>query len=189
VAEYDRRLLATGSTPFMLPVPGRDLAGVISYRDIHDTNAMIAAAGKHTHAVVIGGGLLGLEAANGLSLPGITVNVVHLAPLPMESHLAATYLRQVAVIDQHGAAGCALAQVDQFKQGAFTGTGMTGHEQHLAGLDGKIDIAQRIMRSGISLAGGIEISAVTGFASLRFSVVVCRRPAVPLAGEQTGNKG
>lgn len=87
VAEYDRLLLATGSTPFMLPVPGRDLAGVISYRDIHDTNAMIAAAEQHTHAVVIGGGLLGLEAANGLKLRGMDVTVVHLPGWLMERQL------------------------------------------------------------------------------------------------------
>ncbi|HRP26901.1 MAG TPA: FAD-dependent oxidoreductase, partial [Burkholderiaceae bacterium] len=65
-AEYDRLLLATGSTPFMLPVPGNDLQGVIGYRDIADTEAMIEAASQYRHAVVIGGGLLGLEAANGL---------------------------------------------------------------------------------------------------------------------------
>jgi hypothetical protein len=65
-AEYDRLLLATGSTPFILPVPGKDLPGVIAYRDIADTEAMIEAAQDHRHAVVIGAGLLGLEAANGL---------------------------------------------------------------------------------------------------------------------------
>ena len=86
-AEYDRLLMATGSTPFMLPVPGKDLAGVISYRDIHDTNAMIAAAEKHTDAVVIGGGLLGLEAANGLKLRGMNVTVVHLPEWLMERQL------------------------------------------------------------------------------------------------------
>ncbi len=86
-AVYDRLLLATGSTPFMLPVPGNDLQGVISYRDIHDTNAMIAAAAKHTHAIVIGGGLLGLEAANGLKLRGMDVTVVHLPGWLMERQL------------------------------------------------------------------------------------------------------
>ena len=86
-APYDRLLLATGSTPFMLPVPGRDLKGVISYRDIHDTNAMIAAAATQTHAVVIGGGLLGLEAANGLKLRGMDVTVVHLPGWLMERQL------------------------------------------------------------------------------------------------------
>jgi nitrite reductase (NADH) large subunit len=63
---YDRLLLATGSTPFMLPIPGHDLPGVMAYRDIADTEAMIAAAARGGHAVVIGAGLLGLEAANGL---------------------------------------------------------------------------------------------------------------------------
>lgn len=85
--EYDRLLLATGSTPFMLPVPGKDLNGVIAYRDIHDTNAMIAAAEQHTHAVVIGGGLLGLEAANGLKMRGMQVSVVHLPGWLMERQL------------------------------------------------------------------------------------------------------
>ncbi|MDB5776423.1 MAG: NAD(P)/FAD-dependent oxidoreductase [Herbaspirillum sp.] len=87
---YDRLLLATGSTPFMLPVPGKDLQGVIPYRDIKDTNEMIAAAGAHTHAVVIGGGLLGLEAANGLKLRGMDVTVVHLPEWLMERQLDET---------------------------------------------------------------------------------------------------
>jgi nitrite reductase (NADH) large subunit len=86
-AEYDRLLLATGSLPFMLPVAGKELQGVISYRDIHDTNAMIAAAAKHTDAVVIGGGLLGLEAANGLKMRGMNVTVVHLPGWLMERQL------------------------------------------------------------------------------------------------------
>lgn len=86
-AEYDRLLLATGSTPFMLPVPGKELAGVIAYRDIADTNAMIEAAQQYQHAVVIGGGLLGLEAANGLMLRGMDVTVVHLPGWLMERQL------------------------------------------------------------------------------------------------------
>ena len=86
-ADYDRLLIATGSTPFMLPVPGRELAGVIAYRDIADTEAMIAAAARYRHAVVIGGGLLGLEAANGLMLRGMQVTVVHLGDWLMERQL------------------------------------------------------------------------------------------------------
>jgi nitrite reductase (NADH) large subunit len=89
-AEYDRLLLATGSNPFILPVPGKDLEGVISYRDIQDTDAMIAAAAAHSHAVVIGAGLLGLEAANGLVLRGMDVTVVHLMPWIMERQLDKT---------------------------------------------------------------------------------------------------
>jgi len=84
---YDRLLIATGSNPFILPVPGKDLQGVISYRDIRDTEAMIDAATRYKHAVVIGGGLLGLEAANGLAVRGMQVTVVHIAPWLMERQL------------------------------------------------------------------------------------------------------
>ncbi len=86
-AEYDRLLIATGSSPFILPVPGNDLPGVIGYRDIADTEAMIEAAQTHKHAVVIGAGLLGLEAANGLALRGMDVTVVHLMAWIMERQL------------------------------------------------------------------------------------------------------
>ncbi|WP_433706553.1 nitrite reductase large subunit NirB [Paraburkholderia sacchari] len=87
---YDRLLIATGSSPFILPVPGKDLKGVITYRDIYDTEAMIEAARVKQHAVVIGGGLLGLEAANGLKLRGMEVTVVHLAETLLERQLDAT---------------------------------------------------------------------------------------------------
>ena len=86
-AEYDRLLLATGSVPFILPIPGKDLKGVIGYRDIHDTQTMIDTARTKKHAVVIGGGLLGLEAANGLKLRGMIVTVVHLAGWLLERQL------------------------------------------------------------------------------------------------------
>ncbi len=86
-ADYDRLLLATGSNPFMLPVPGKELQGVIGYRDIADTEAMIEAAKTKKHAIVIGGGLLGLEAANGLKLRGMNVTVVHLPGWLMERQL------------------------------------------------------------------------------------------------------
>ena len=87
---YDRLLLATGSNPFILPISGKDLQGVLTYRDIGDTDAMIAAASKYKHAVVIGGGLLGLEAANGLARRGMDVTVVHLAEWLMERQLDKT---------------------------------------------------------------------------------------------------
>ncbi|WP_297400809.1 nitrite reductase large subunit NirB [Hydrogenophaga sp.] len=86
-APYDRLIMATGSNPFMLPIPGKDLQGVLAYRDIADTQAMIDAATQYQHAVVIGGGLLGLEAANGLMKRGMTVSVVHAAPWLMERQL------------------------------------------------------------------------------------------------------
>ena len=87
--EYDRLLMCTGSNPFILPIPGKDLKGVIAYRDIADTNAMIEAATKYKKAVVIGGGLLGLEAANGLMLRGMQVTVIHVMPTLMERQLDA----------------------------------------------------------------------------------------------------
>jgi nitrite reductase (NADH) large subunit len=86
-AEYDRLLIATGSNPFMLPVPGKDLDGVISFRDIRDVDTMIEVAATHQHAVVIGGGLLGLEAANGLKARGMDVTVVHLGGWLLERQL------------------------------------------------------------------------------------------------------
>ncbi|WP_371156934.1 nitrite reductase large subunit NirB [Jannaschia sp. 2305UL9-9] len=91
---YDKLVIATGSAPFIIPVPGKDLPGVITYRDLDDTNAMIEAADKGGKAVVIGGGLLGLEAAAGLAERGMQVTVVHLMGHLMERQLdeAAGYL-------------------------------------------------------------------------------------------------
>ncbi len=89
-AEYDRLLIATGSSPFILPVPGNELDGVIGYRDIADTQAMLEAARTHRHAVVVGGGLLGLEAANGLARRGMQVTVVHLGEWLLERQLDRT---------------------------------------------------------------------------------------------------
>jgi nitrite reductase (NADH) large subunit len=86
-ADYDRLLLATGSQPFMLPIPGKDLDGVIGFRDIQDVGRMLEATQNHRHAVVIGGGLLGLEAANGLMKQGMHVTVVHLLDTLMERQL------------------------------------------------------------------------------------------------------
>ncbi len=89
VTHYDRLLIATGSNPFLLPVPGKDLPGVIGFRDLRDVEAMLAAAREYRHAVVIGGGLLGLEAANGLLKQGMKVTVVHLPEVLMERQLDA----------------------------------------------------------------------------------------------------
>lgn len=87
---YDRLLFATGSTPFIPPIPGSDLPGVLGYRDIADTEAMINAAEHYKHAVVIGAGLLGLEAANGLMLRGMDVTIIHLGDWIMERQLDKT---------------------------------------------------------------------------------------------------
>jgi nitrite reductase (NADH) large subunit len=98
-ASYDTLLIATGSNPVMIPVPGADLPGVVTFRDLDDVDAMLAAAEKGGRAVVIGGGLLGLEAAAGLALKGMTTTVVHLMPTLMERQLDpnAAYLLQKAI--------------------------------------------------------------------------------------------
>ena len=96
-ADYDRLLLATGSNPIILPVPGKDLPGVVTFRDLQDVNTMLQAARTHSKAVVIGGGLLGLEAAHALLKQGMQVTVVHLLETLMERQLdpvAAQLLKQ-----------------------------------------------------------------------------------------------
>ncbi len=131
---YDRLLLATGSTPFVLPIPGNDLEGVVTFRDIYDVERMVAAANSGRRAVVIGGGLLGLEAANGLLQQGMEVTVVHLVNTLMERQLdqpAARMLQQA--LQQRGIRFETAAQTD-----AILG-------------DGKV--------SGIRLRDGREIDA------------------------------
>jgi nitrite reductase (NADH) large subunit len=86
---YDKLLIATGSLPIVIPVPGHTLAGVLSYRDLDDVRAMMLAAQSRGCAVVIGGGLLGLEAAAGLRERGMDVTVIHLMPTLMERQLDA----------------------------------------------------------------------------------------------------
>jgi nitrite reductase (NADH) large subunit len=139
-APYDRLILATGSQPFMLPVPGADLPGVIAYRDIADTDAMIDAASRHREAVVIGGGLLGLEAANGLRARGMSVTVVHLMPSLMERQLDAE------------AAGLLRAELERrgltFALSAKTEALLAGDDGRVAGLrlaDGRTLPAQLVV--------------------------------------------
>ena len=90
---YDKLIFGTGSNPFMIPLPGHDLDGVIAYRDLEDTQAMMA-MGADNKVVVIGGGLLGLEAAAGMAARGADVTVVHIMGHLMERQLdeAAGYL-------------------------------------------------------------------------------------------------
>jgi len=86
---YDRLLIATGSRPLAPPIPGLGLPGVCAFRDIADVDKMLTAARTHKRAVVIGGGLLGLEAAWGLKQRGMSVALVHLMPTLMERQLDA----------------------------------------------------------------------------------------------------
>ncbi|MCY7886756.1 NADPH-nitrite reductase [Bacillus spizizenii] len=90
IQPYDELILATGSVPFILPIPSADKKGVTAFRDIKDTDTMLAASKQYKKAAVIGGGLLGLEAARGLLNLGMDVSVIHLAPYLMERQLDAT---------------------------------------------------------------------------------------------------
>ena len=99
IETYDKLVIATGSVPMILPVPGNGLPGVLTYRDLDDVNAMLLAAQSRDKAAVISGGLLGLEAAAGLQARGMDVTVLHLMPTLMERHVdpAAGYLLQRAL--------------------------------------------------------------------------------------------
>jgi nitrite reductase (NADH) large subunit len=101
VLRYDKLMLGTGSTPFMIPLPGHDLEGVIAYRDLEDTQRMMD-LGPQNKCVVIGGGLLGLEAAAGMAARGVDVTVVHIMGHLMERQLdeAAGYLLRRALLDK-----------------------------------------------------------------------------------------
>ena len=119
---YDRLVLATGSRPFIIPVPGRDRAGVISFRDITDVNEMVAASKNGGKAAVIGGGLLGLEAAYGLHKRGMDVTIVHLMDQLMERQLDPT----AAALLQHSLAQRGLS----FKMGAETAAILGDDDSH-----------------------------------------------------------
>ena len=88
-ADYDVAIVATGSNPIVLPVPGANLPGVVTFRDVGDVRRMQEAARRHRRAVVVGGGLLGIEAATGLRAIGMDVTLVHLMPTLMERQLDA----------------------------------------------------------------------------------------------------
>ncbi len=142
VAPYDRLLLATGSSAVKLPIPGNDLKGVLTYRDIGDTEAMIDISRKAKRAVVIGGGLLGLEAANGLALRGMQVTVAHVMPWLMERQL-----------DQSAAntLQCALeTRGIEFRLGASA--------TEITGIDGKVSSVT--FKSGESIESDLVVMAV-----------------------------
>jgi len=135
VEPYDLLLIATGSDPFIIPVPGKDLPGVVTFRDLDDVEKMLSAAKSGRSAVVIGGGLLGLEAAHGLSLQGMAVTVIHLMPTLMERQL-----------DE--AAGWLLkAELERRGQAILTGADTA----EILGTDGHV--------SGVLLKDGREIPA------------------------------
>ncbi|MGY6275547.1 NAD(P)/FAD-dependent oxidoreductase [Methylomonas sp. MgM2] len=113
-AEYDRLLIATGSLPLMLDIRGNDMEGVMGFRDIADVQTMIDKSKVKQHAVILGGGLLGLEAANGLNERGMQVTVVNRAGHLLNRQLdkqAAGLLQQA--LEQKGIEFCLGATISE----------------------------------------------------------------------------
>ena len=156
IAPYDRLLLATGSNPFILPIAGTDLPGVITYRDIADTQAMIDAASRFSRAVVIGGGLLGLEAANGLKRRGMDVTVVHLMPWLMERQLD----RTAADLLQRSLESKGLA----FRLEAKTEALLAGENGHVCGvrLAGGETLAAELVVMAVGIRPNVDLAKAAG---------------------------
>ena len=154
IQPYDRLLIATGSDPFIIPIPGNDLQGVVTFRDLDDVETMLAAADRGGDAVVIGGGLLGLEAAHGLSLRGMAVTVIHLGPSLMERQLdeaASFLLRQ---------------ELEKRGQTIITGA----NTKAIHGVDGQVvgielDDGTRVKADIVIMAAGIRPSTGLGRAA------------------------
>ena len=180
--DYDKLLIATGSNPFILPIEGHDLEGVIGFRDIADVDQMIDAAKNHKNATVIGGGLLGLEAANGLIKQGMNTTVVHLSEDLMDMQLDSTASQMLLLsLRQKGM---------QFKLKAQTQrliTGNSGRVEKIEFSDGStidtdlvvmavgirpnIELAQK---SGIDCERGIVVNdAMQAFESSIYAVGEC----------------
>jgi nitrite reductase (NADH) large subunit len=151
---YDRLLLATGSLPVVLPIPGRELRGVMTFRDLQDVDGMLEAARAGASAVVIGGGLLGLEAANGLKARGMDVTVVHLMHHLMERQLDA----QAAALLQAQLAARGLKFVLPAQTMAILG------EEHVSGVrlhDGR-ELAADLVVMAVGIRPNVELARAAG---------------------------
>ncbi len=186
IEHYDRLLIATGSDPFIIPVPGADLAGVVTFRDLDDVDKMVAAADAGGAAVVIGGGLLGLEAAHGLALRGMAVTVVHLMPTLMERQL-----------DE--AAGWLLkAELERRGQTILTGAdtaeivGRDGHVSAVRLKDGR-QIPASIVVMAVGIRPATALARAAGLTVERGIVVddhmVTSDPAIMAVGECVQHRG
>lgn len=186
VEPYDRLLLATGSDPFIIPVPGAGLEGVVTFRDLDDVDKMLHAAQRGGQAVVIGGGLLGLEAAHGLSLRGMGVTVIHLMPTLMERQLdeAAGYLLKTE-LEWRG---------QTILTGADTAE-ILGENGHVAGVrlkDGRA-IAADLVVMAVGIRPATALAKAAGLTVERGVVVddhmVTSDPAILAVGECVQHRG
>ncbi|WP_232824510.1 nitrite reductase large subunit NirB, partial [Blastomonas sp. UPD001] len=185
VAQYDRLLIATGSDPFIIPVPGKDLPGVVSFRDMADVDMMVHTAAKGGDAVVIGGGLLGLEAAHGLALRGMQVTVVHLMDTLMERQLdeAAGWLLKAALEGRGQTILTGANTAEIFGEGKVEGVRLT---------DGRtIPASLVVMAAGIR--PNVRLAKEAGLAVHRAILVddqmVTSDPAILAVGECVEHRG
>lgn len=165
LAHYDKLLIATGSLPLMLDIPGREVDGVLGFRDIANVETMIAKAASKRHAVILGGGLLGLEAANGLLQRGMQVSVInradHLLNRQLDRKAAAFLQRELAAKGIQFHLGTTIARVnskDQHISSVELGNGKVLSADMLimsTGIKPNISLAKRI---GLACQQGIEVN-------------------------------
>lgn len=182
---YAKLVLATGSHPLRLPIPGMDLPGVISFRDHADVAAMLGAARPAARAVVIGGGLLGIEAAHGLALAGARVTLVHLMNRLMERQLdseAAAMLK--AALEARG-----MEVLLESETAAIAGNGRV-EQVHLA--DGRILPADLVV-SAVGIRPNADLARDCGLATGRGVLVddhlTTSDPAIHAIGECAEHRG
>jgi nitrite reductase (NADH) large subunit len=141
---YDVLVLATGAAPFVPPVPGHDLDGCFVYRTIEDLEAIREAAATATAGAVVGGGLLGLEAANALVQLGLETHVVEMAPRLMPVQLdeagGTTLVRHIEGLGVHVHTGAATQQVLEAPAGGVAGLEVAGE---------RIDVQLVVFSAGI----------------------------------------
>jgi nitrite reductase (NADH) large subunit len=183
---YDRLILACGSDPIRLPLPGAELKGVVTFRDLDDVEAMVAAADRGGTAIVIGGGLLGLEAAYGLAKRGMKATVVHLMDVLMERQLdsAAGFLLQQALAER-GVEVILSADSQE----------IIGEDGHVAGLrlkDGRV-IDGDLLVMAVGIRPNAALARAAGLAVNRGVVVDDRMctsdPAIFAIGECAEHRG
>src|SRR5689334_11529610 len=144
VQPYDALVLATGSRPFVPPVPGHDLPGCFVYRTLEDLDAIRAAAAGARTAVVVGGGLLGLEAANALAGMDLATHVVEMAPrlMPLQ-------------VDEGG--GALLRRlVERLDLTVHTGASTAAIRRHGAGLVAELSTGAELAADLVVFSAGVR---------------------------------
>ncbi|QDI83107.1 NAD(P)/FAD-dependent oxidoreductase [Methylorubrum populi] len=185
VLPYDRLVLAVGSLPIRLPLPGIDLPGVLTFRDFADVAAIRKAAVEHAKAVVIGGGLLGLEAAVGLARLGVDTTLVHVMDRVMErqlDHAAARLVR--TAMEARG-----VKVVLSADTAAIEGTGKV---ERLRMKDGSVIPADLVVMS-VGIRASTALAQSCGLACARGITVDDRMttsdPAIHALGECAEHRG